>query len=242
MSGYRKLRVRALDPTTATSTMKVLILGATGPSGQLLIQEALAANHTLVLLVRSPHKLTEAIKANPSVTIVEGQLTDAELINKTVEGVDAVLSALGPPVTVTSGITYSSHKPLTHAYTLVLEAMKAHGVKRIILLGTPSMKDEHDKFSTIFAGLVTGVAVFAHNAYKDVVAIGELVRSHGDDLDWTIVRVPVLTNDPDKAVVAGYIGDGHVKPRLSRAAFASFVVKELGAGDWLCKAPLISSP
>lgn len=222
--------------------MKVLVLGGTGPCGILLIQEALEAHHTLILLVRSPQKLPEWIQSHPSVTIVEGQLTDAELIDKTVHGVDAVISALGPPVTVASGITYSSHKPLSHAYSLVVEAMKKHGVKRLILLGTASMKDEHDKFSAVFATLVTGVAVFAHNAYRDVVSIGELIRGSGDSLDWTIARVPVLTNDQDKEVVAGYVGDGHVKPRLSRAGFASFVLRELETGAWVRKAPLISFP
>lgn len=222
--------------------MKVLVLGATGPIGLQLIQEALEAQHSLVLLVRSPQKLPEWIQTHPSITVVEGQLTDAELVDKTVSGVDAILSALGPPVTVTSGITYSSHKPLAHAYALVVEAMKKHGVKRLLLLGTASMKDEHDKFSVVFATLVTGVALFAHNAYRDVVAIGETIRAQGDSLDWTIVRVPVLTNDQTKEVVAGYVGDGRVKPKLSRAGFASFVVKELEQGEWLCKAPLISTP
>lgn len=222
--------------------MKVLILGGTGPVGQQLIQHALACQHSVIVLARSPKKLPESIVSNPSVTVVEGQLTDVELVDRTVAGIDAVLSALGPPVTVVSGITYPSSKPLAHAYTVVIDAMKKHGVKRLILLGTASMKDELDRFSVVFATLVTGVNVFAHQAYKDVVAIGELVRSQGDSLDWTIVRVPVLTNDSNEAFVAGYVGDGHVQPKLSRAAFAAFVFKELEAGEWLCKAPLVSSP
>jgi putative NADH-flavin reductase len=222
--------------------MKVLILGATGPCGQLLIQEALTRQYSVVLLVRSPHKLPDRFRSHRSVTVIEGQLTDVALVDRALAGVDAVLSALGPPVTVVSGITYPNSKPLAHAYAVVVEAMKRHGVKRLIILGTASMKDEHDRFSVIFKTFVTGVAVFAHQAYKDVVAIGELVRDQGDSLDWTIARVPVLTSSPDDTFAAGYIGDGHVKPTLSRAAFASFVLKELEVGEWLGKAPLISSP
>lgn len=222
--------------------MKILVLGSTGPCGLLIVQEAIGAQHTIILLVRSPHKLPEWIQTHPSITVVEGQLTDIELIDNTIQGVDAVISALGPPATVTSGITYPSDKPLAHAYSLVVEAMKKHGVRRLILLGTASMKDNHDKFSVVFATLVTGVAVFAHNAYRDVVAIGEIVREQGDTLDWTIARVPVLNNDRDKEIVVGYIGDGHVKPKLSRSGFASFVLEELERGDWVHKAPMISSP
>ncbi|EKM60726.1 uncharacterized protein PHACADRAFT_246816 [Phanerochaete carnosa HHB-10118-sp] len=222
--------------------MKVLILGATGPCGQLLIQEALAAGHSVVLLVRSPHKLPDSIKSNPSVTVISGQLTDAELVGRTVADVDVVLSALGPPVSVTSGLTYPSDTPLAQAYGLIIAAMKRHGVRRLIALGTSSIKDEHDHFSVVFKTLVTGVHLFAHGAYKDVVAIGDRVRHEGGDLDWTIVRVPVLTSDPDKTYIAGYVGDGHVKPKLARPAFAAFALQELDKGEWIRKAPLVSSP
>lgn len=220
--------------------MHILILGSTGPCGLLLIEEALAHNHTVVLLVRSPQKLPESTKTDPSVTILEGQLTDVALVERTLEGVDAVVSALGPPVR--SGPMYPSGTPLAHAYTVVIDAMKKTGVKRLIALGTASMKDDHDKFSIVFATLVTGVAVFAHNAYNDVVAIGKVIREQGDALEWTIARVPLLTGDANKAVLVGYIGDGKVKPRLSRAAFASFVVEQLQSKEWRGKAPLISSP
>ncbi|THH01538.1 hypothetical protein EW026_g1213 [Hermanssonia centrifuga] len=220
--------------------MHLLILGGTGPCGLLLIQEALEAGHTVVVLVRSPQKLPDSMRSDPSITIVEGQLTDRDTVGKALQGVDAVLSALGPPVK--KGIFYPSDTPLAHAYSVVIEVMKTHGVKRLIALGTASIKDDHDKHSIVFAALVSGVAIFAHNAYKDVVAIGELIRGQGVDLDSTIVRVPVLTNDAEKTVVAGYIGDGKVKPKLSRAGFASFSLQQLTSDEWAGKAPLISSP
>ncbi|KAJ3557835.1 hypothetical protein NM688_g1254 [Phlebia brevispora] len=223
-----------------STAMHLLILGATGPCGLLLIQEALEADHTVVAYVRSPQKLTEPIKSNPAVTIVEGQLTDRSALQQALSGVDAVLSALGPPVR--SGITYPLNTPLAQAYTLLIELMKEKEIKRLIALGTPSMKDEHDKFSLVFRTLVTGVATFAHGAYKDVVAIGEVIRNQGDALSWTIVRVPFLVDNPSKEIIAGYIGDGKVTIKLSRAGFAAFCLKQLQSDDWANKAPLVSLP
>ncbi len=220
--------------------MRLLVLGGTGPSGQLLIEEGLRSGHTLVALVRSPQKLPETIRNHSNVTVVEGQLTDEAVIDKAMEGVEAVVSALGPPVN--KGLFYPSYTPLAKAYSLVIKAMKRHEVKRLIALGTPSIKDEHDKFDIIFKSLVTGVSLFAHGAYNDIVAVGEVIRGEGGDLAWTIARVPILTREPKKDVVAGYIGDGVVKPYLSRAAFAAFVVQQLESEEWLRKAPLISSP
>ncbi|KAI0090017.1 NAD-P-binding protein [Irpex rosettiformis] len=220
--------------------MRILVLGGTGPSGQLLIEEGLSLNHSIVVLARSPQKLPEVIRNHAYVTVIEGELTNENVIDKAMEGVDAVISALGPAVK--KGPFHPSDTPLAKAYSLVIKVMKKHGVKRLIALGTASIKDEHDKFSAVFMTLVTGVAVFAHNAYKDVVAIGETIRGEGGDLSWTIVRVPILTEDSKRDVVAGYIGDGVVKPHLTRAAFAAFVLQQLDSKEWQQKAPLISSP
>ncbi|KAI0823150.1 NAD-P-binding protein [Trametes gibbosa] len=194
--------------------MRLLILGGTGPSGLLIIEQALALDHSLVVYVRSPQKLPGTVTANPAVSVVEGQLTDKEKLLEALNGVHAVVSALGP----------------------------ARDVKRLILLGTASMKDDNDKFSLQFAVLVGGVALFAHNAYKDVVAIGQTVRAADEDIIWTIARVPLLTEKPETDFVAGYIGDSKTGTRLARAAFAAFVLKELETNEWCRKAPLVSSP
>ena len=77
--------------------MHLLILGGTGPCGIQLIQQALEVNHTVVIYARSPQKLPAHTSASPSVTVVEGQLTDKEKLSAAMSGVHAVLSALGPP-------------------------------------------------------------------------------------------------------------------------------------------------
>lgn len=220
--------------------MHLLILGGTGPSGLQIIHQALALGHTLVVYVRSPQKLPESVSSSPSVTVVVGGLTDADKLSAALEGVHAVLTALGPAVK--NGPFHPGNTPLANGYALLLDLMKQRDVKRIIALGTASMTDEHDKFSLEFSVLVTGVAVFAHNAYKDVVAIGKNIRAADLDVMWTIARVPLLTEKESKEYVAGYIGDGKTKTRLSRAAWAAFVLKELEENQWCRQAPLISSP
>jgi putative NADH-flavin reductase len=223
--------------------MRILVLGATGAAGVLLVRDALVAfeSKSLVLYVRSPSKLPEDIAAHPDVTVVKGELTDASALSQAFSsGIEAVLSTLGP--LVSRGPFHPSDTPLAHAYKLVIQLMHEHHVPRLIVLGTSSIKDAHDKWSTKFGILIAGIAVFAHNAYKDVVAIGDIVRTDGEDLDWTVVRVPVLTDHPSTQVIAGYVGDHHTKTTLSRAALAHFFIEELQRGEWIKKAPLISSP
>ena len=82
--------------------------------------------------------------------------------------------------------------------------------------------------------------MLAYTAYSEFVAIGETIRA--SELDWTIVRVPVLTSHNNKEVIAGYVGDGKTKTTLARVGFSSFTLKELEKNEWTKKAPLISSP
>lgn len=219
-----------------TTTMRVVILGGTGPSGILLIEEALAAKHTIIIYARSPQKLPAHLSKHPEITVVKGELQDVAALTTAMAGARAVLSALGPTLGNPSGT------PIAHGYAAVMEAMRRAGVKRLIALGTTSIKDAKDKFSLVYSGMVAFVSFGANSAYKDIVAVGETIRA-SEDIDWTIVRVPVLKNDKNREVRAGYIGDGGAGAgySLSRQGFAVFVVQELEKGEWIKRAPLVTS-
>lgn len=217
--------------------MHVLILGATGPSGTLLVKEALDASHTIVIFARSPEKLSDDIRNDTRVTILKGQLDDEPALSAAMENVDAVLSALGPKL---SHGTYPSGEPLTRAYSFIIKVMVAHGVKRLIALGTPSITDPHDKQTLKWTLIVGGLKILVPTVYSDIVGVGNIIRTEGDVLDWTIVRVPFLTNSSGRDVVAGYVGDGKTGTTLSRLGFATFVLQELAENKWVKKAPLIT--
>lgn len=217
--------------------MRVLILGATGPCGILLVKEALGVSHTVVIFARSPEKLSEEIRNDTRVTILKGELDDESALSAAMENVDAVLSALGPKLSLG---TYPSGEPLARAYSSIIKIMMAHSVKRLVSLGTPSMTDPHDKHSLKWSLTVGGIRILAPTVYRDVVGIGNVIRTEGDALDWTIVRVPFLTNSSNRNVVAGYVGDGKTGTTLSRTGFAMFVLQELAKNEWVKEAPLIT--
>jgi putative NADH-flavin reductase len=217
--------------------MRIVILGGTGPSGILLIEEALAAKHVIVVYARSPQKLPAHLNEHPDTTIVKGELEDSKALDTALAGADAVLSALGPSFGNPSGT------PIARGYSAVLGAMRRQGVKRLIALGTPSIKDErNDKSSVVYSAMVSTVALGARSAYRDIVAVGEVIRAC-DDIDWTIVRVPVLKDERNREVRAGYIGDDGAGAgyTLARLGFAVFVLRELEKGEWIKQAPLVTS-
>ena len=218
--------------------MRFLILGATGASGILLVRKTLELypEASIIIFARSPDKVPEDIAHHSAITLIKGELTDLDALSTAVQGVNVVLSALGP---------LASHPPgniIATFYGHLIDLMTVHNIKRIIVLGTASISDPKDKFSLVFKLIIAGVRFAAYNAYMDIVAIGEVIRTKGDALDWTIVRVPVLTNKESEEVVAGYVGDGKTGFTLSRKAYAAFTVHEVENMEWVKEAPLISSP
>ena len=218
-------------------TMRFLILGGTGQSGILVTRKTLELypEASIVIFARSPDKVPEDIAHNSSVTLIKGELTDLDALSTAVQGVSVVLSALGP---------LASHPPgniIAAFYGHLIDLMIKHNIKRIILLGTASISDPNDKFSLAFKLIIAGVRLTAYNAYMDMVAIGEVIRAKGEALDWTIVRVPILTNKDSEDVVAGHVGDGLTGITLSRKAYAAFTVHEVENMEWIKEAPLISS-
>jgi len=235
------------------ANMRVLIFGSSGPSGIALVRKTLEVypSSTIFLYVRSPQKIPEDLAQHPSIFVIRGQITDLGEVETALLGgpqtttdrkdsqpVDVVLSALGP-----TGPFHPSDRPFAKFYTSLTSLMSKHSVKRLIVLCTASYSDPHDKFNPITYGLVTFVRTFAYRAFADFRAVGEVVRANGDKngLEWTVVRIPVLTNDESEEVVEGYIGDGKTGNMLSRKAFAAFCIGEIEKREWVGKAPFISS-
>ncbi|CAE6464116.1 unnamed protein product [Rhizoctonia solani] len=215
---------------------RILVLGGTGDMGIILIRKALDAGHIVTVYARNPSKLPEDIACHESIIITKGELTDEDSLRHAIRNTHAVLSNLGPGTTPSHFPgAHPSDLPLAKAYSLILRIMKEPDVecKRIILLGTVSIPDPNDKRDMAIWTLVQGVKWTAYDAYADEVAIGETVRREGDGIEWTIVRVPLLTKSENEAVVAGYVGGS--KMGTDSLASSSLVCK-----DWrLAALPLL---
>lgn len=218
--------------------MRLFILGATSPTGILLVKEALEVLPTssIIIYARNPSKLPTELSNNKSVTVIQGELDEKEKISKALVGVDAILTALGPP----SSGNHPADLPITRAHEMLLSLMRQHGIKRLITLGTASIAAPEDKFSFMFSLIVAYVKNFYSTAYRDLVACGEVLKA-ADDIDWTIVRVAYLTDKPNKEVVAGFIGDGQVGLSLARAGYGAFCIQELLHPQWVSRIVAISS-
>ena len=210
--------------------MKIAIFGATGETGRQLVEQALAAGYQVVAYVRNPSKLNTK---HENLTIVQGELADQAIIERAVSAADAVISVLGPR----GG---SKGKPITRGMQNIIEAMKKQGVRRLIISSTLSAKDPNDLPDFKAKALVNLVKLTMHAAYEEIVSVADTVRK--SDLDWTIVRLTTLNNNPKSGKVrVGYLGKGEVGLRISRADLAEFILKQVQDTKYLRQAPVISN-
>jgi putative NADH-flavin reductase len=210
--------------------MKIAIFGATGETGRQLVEQALAAGYQVVAYVRNPSKLNTK---HENLTIVQGELADQAIIERAVSAADAVISVLGPR----GG---SKGKPITRGMQNIIEAMKKQGVRRLIISSTLSAKDPNDLPDFTAKALVNLVKLTMHAAYEEIVSVAETVRK--SDLDWTIVRLTTLNDNPKSGKVrVGYLGKGEVGLRISRADLAEFMLKQVQDTKYLRQAPVISN-
>lgn len=210
--------------------MKLTVFGATGPMGLLLVDSALAGGHDVRVYARSPGKLPIRYGC---LEVAKGQLDNPAAIEAAVAGADAVLSLLGPPPRARA-------TPLTSGMHNIVSAMKRHGVRRLVAVSTPSARDPADGRSLKLALMIAMVRRLAGSAYQDIVGMADVVRGSG--LDWTLVRVQLLTNGPHSGRIrAGYVGDGCVRTLISRANTVDFMLAQLADARHVGKAPLISN-
>lgn len=116
----------------------------------------------LTLYARSPDKLPSDVKANPLVTIVQGELNDDAKLSSCFTGlhkIDGVISTLGPKVGQPKG------NPIAHGYENLLKKMHEFGVKRLVLLSTISISAPEDHFSVVRESMVAGIKIIGYSAW-----------------------------------------------------------------------------
>jgi len=192
--------------------MNLAVLGATGRTGRLVVEQALAAGHTVTALVRSPEKLTTG---NPNLRVVTGEATEASAVASALEGADAVISTLGGKGPVIADST-----------TAIVAAARKTGVSRVIVLST--FAAERDRLGAA-TRLLTGIGMSA--MLRDKSAGEEMLRR--SDLEWTIVYASMLTDGPASGSVV-VLPEGSkrgLSQKISRADVAAWLVEAATGGQ-----------
>jgi putative NADH-flavin reductase len=209
--------------------MNVVIFGATGQTGRLLTERAVANGHVVTAFVRDPARLNAA---RDSVRIAQGDILDSTAVDRAVAGQQAVLVALG------TATRRGSPQVLPQGIRHILDAMERHGVRRIVVLSAAGALRERAGSLVGHVGLMLARA-YLPRVYAEHRAMLEELRKR--DLDWIVVRPVILTNGPYtgryRVVVEGTPRGGY---RISRADVADFMIRQLTSDEFVRRMPAIA--
>ena len=209
--------------------MKLAIFGASGHTGIPLVEQALAAGHTVRALVRNLAKLT--IK-HDHLTVIQGDVSDPAKVNETIDGCEAVLTVIGHSKTSPKDIQAVATRN-------IIDAMNHHGIRRLVSLTGAGVRDPKDQPKTVDKVFGFLLKTFSADVAADAEQHAALIRASG--LNWVIVRGPMLTEGPRTGkYYVGYVGK-ESGTRVSRADIADFMLKQVKDNSYLQSAPMISS-
>jgi putative NADH-flavin reductase len=200
--------------------LKLLVIGASRGTGRQVMQQALAAGHTVVALARDPARIDipNDVPAQ-QLSVVRGDVLDPSSLAPAMADRDAVISTLG--VTSRAPTTLYSE-----GMRNIIQAMRATGVRRLVAVSAaPLSSDDGD---TLPSRLLLKPLLWAlfRPVYADMATMEDEIRQSG--LDWTIIRPPRLTDKPptgryraalNRSVRRGYI--------IARADLAAAILKLL---------------
>ena len=216
-------------PGVRKFNMKLAIFGASGRTGQHLVEQACAAGYEVTAYVRNPARFS---LQHPDLKVVQGDIQDPVRVEQALSGSQAVISVLGP---ASNQPVFEVSRGMEH----ILAAMQRQGVRRLVVTigaGVSDPQDELRPFNHLMNALVKRLSRWV---YEDMKRVADLVRA--SDRDWVIVRVPMLTDEPRRgSLKIGWVGKG-VGARLSRADLAAFMLRQVQEDTYLHRAPAISN-
>ena len=206
--------------------MKLIVVGATGGTGQHLVKQALAQGHVVTAFVRNPAKFGVN---HPGLRIVQGDVMDAASIEQAVSGHDAVLAALGAPAS-------DAYKVRSEGTRNIISAMEKTGVRRLVCqtsLGYGDSLQVLDRTPFYFRHII--VPFFLRRAFADHQLQEDLIQR--SCLDWIIVRPGNLTDGERTGRYRhGFsASDKTITVNISRADVADFMLSQLSDGAYLRK-------
>ncbi|MEH6583266.1 MAG: NAD(P)-binding oxidoreductase [Halioglobus sp.] len=236
--------------------MTTLVVGASGATGRLLVEQLLAKKENVRVIVRSINDLPLTLKKNCQLLITESSLLDMtdEALSQQVQGCSAVISCLGHNLTLNGMFGHPKRlvtdavKRLTHA---IVESMPVIPVKFILMNTTGNQNVQAGERISMAQSIVLGLIRLLLPPHLDnELAATYLQSSFGENqklIEWVTVRPDSLI---DQELVTEY--DVHASPirsaifdagNTSRINVAHFMSELIASGEiwgnWKFQMPVI---
>lgn len=201
------------------------MIGSTGRTGRLVLDEGIRRGHSMTAFTRRPTTLAGVHGLR---SVVRGDGRSLDNLRRAVRGQDAVISIVvsegRSPTTVMSDVTRAEH-----------DAMREAGVRRLVSVSVSAIEGRRPWI------LINLVRWLFRKPYADFGRMERLITSSA--VDWTIVRPPYLSNGPKTGRVRTQIGGKdlrHGPYHISRADLAATLVDLAVSSQHIGKVLLVS--
>lgn len=203
--------------------MKIVVFGATGKTGSLLVEQAIAKGHDVTVYVRN----AQSVKIeNPKLKIVVGNLSETLKLKDVLAGAEAAFSTLG-------GNSLTKRSPeLVSGIDNIVNTLEQEVVPRFIYLSSFGAGDSKKLMPSILkffmVDLFLRIPLADHNLNEQ--------RIMNSKLQWTIVRPGGLTDGSlTGSLFHGTEAFKQGKTSISRADVAAFMLNQLDDKSYLKK-------
>jgi len=205
--------------------MKVLVLGANGRTGSLVVDHAVAMGHDVSVMVRHA-----SISSRPEVRVIEGDALKADEVLIAMHLQDAVVQCVG------GSAPWKNQTLERNAMRNIVTAMEKSGTRRLLVVSAMGV-DESKKQSPWWYRYLL-VPTFLRGSTADKTAMEAIVRS--SELDWIISRPPVLT-DGVKTGKVHALGNNETGHTITRADLAVWLVEQLESAAYVRQAVVVAN-
>ncbi len=200
---------------------KVVVFGANGKTGRLIVEQALNAGHQVTAAMRRPEDYT---LQHPALRCNKCDIYDLASVEAALSGQEIVICAIAAPL---------NRKPTdvqAHSARTLLPLMAKSGITRFLGITSGGTNPDHDPnlpfiFQKVFKPMF-------HNIYADQMAMEAVVSASG--ADWMIARPAALTDGPRTGVYR--LASFYSLPKgnkISRADVADFLVNQIESPTYL---------
>jgi hypothetical protein len=184
--------------------MTILVVGATGATGQLLVEQLLNRGQNVKVIVRFPEKLPKFTRNNDQLSVISAsllELSDSEMIKYT-NKCNAVVSCLGHNLNW-KGIYGQPHKLVSDATHRLCNAIKANNsgkpTKYILMNTTGNSNRDLNEPSSFGEKCVIGLIRLLLPPHVDNEMAADYLRTNIGQKDpmveWVAVRPDNLVNE-----------------------------------------------
>jgi uncharacterized protein YbjT (DUF2867 family) len=215
-----------------------MVLGGTGRTGRLVVDQALSRGHRVHAVVRNPSVLQD----NPNLVQFTGTPEDTGVLRAAAAGADGVLFALNNSRSSDTPWAKPVSPPsfMTRVMANTLTVMQETGTRRIVVISAVGVGDSWPHTSPAFRALVRLSNI--HHSYDDHNGVDRLLRDSA--VDWTLLRAAGLSDRTAPGTVhAAAAGGGGEKfsLRIGRSELAGYALDVIEHGSLIGQAPTVWS-